>query len=185
MKRTFFILFLLVSIMTNAQGPDGTELGVDAYFGASTNGGNLSLGLKYGFNFGENYIIGPSFRYQRTWNNNVLTGNKSGFNVFGGGVFGHVRLYNLLFLGAEFETMRTPLSQGGLVSITNSSWIPTLFLGGGYSQEFNEKIRINAGVMYDVVNHVQSPFQQGYFLRKANGALIPMIYRIAFFFPLT
>ena len=92
--------------------------------------------------------------------------------------------FNALFVGAEFEMMHSPLTSYGALS-QSGNWAATFFLGGGYSQEFNDKFRINAGIMYDVINASNSPFRQSYFLRNSMGKYLPVIYRIAFFFPLS
>jgi hypothetical protein len=172
---------------------DGTEIGFDLAFSASTNGGNAGLGLKYGINLGEYLIAGPSVRYERLWIKNLLTQQSLGYNMYGGGAFLHSRFFNALFLGAEFEVLRSPYqtagTAAGFVSQTGT-WAPTLFLGGGFSMEFNAGIRINAGVMYDVIDAENSPFRSSYFMRKetTNGqpaGFLPIIYRIAFFIPLS
>ncbi len=184
MKRILVLLTALsCTLGASCQEFEGNELGVDGYFGASTFGGSFGLGLKYGFNYGENLIVGPSLRFQRSWNNNINGGPSNAFNTFGFGGFGHARFFNTFFVGAELEMMRTPLNSFGAIS-SQYSWAPTALLGGGFSREFNESIRINAGVYYDVINDSRSPFRQGYFMKRANGTYIPVIYRIAFFFPL-
>lgn len=180
------LIALTTALLTSgsfAQQIEGTEIGFDGYFGASTNGGNFSIGGKYGLKLNENFITGPSVRYQRNWTNAAVTGIGGSFNVFGVGAFAHGRFANVLFAGAEFEMMRTPFSSVGFTA--GPTWSPALFLGGGYSQEFNEKFRINAGIMYDVIDHVNSPFRQGYFMRNSQQKLIPLIYRITFFFPIS
>ena len=183
MKALFTVLLSMFVLNASfAQEIEGMEVGVDGYFGASTNGGNFSLGGKYGLRFNENFIAGPSVRWQRNWNNNAFTGIESSFNLFGFGAFAHGRFGNVLFAGAEFELMRSPFSLSTVGG--GPTWSPALFIGGGYSQEFNESFRINAGIMYDVIDHVNSPFRQGYFMRNSQQVLIPLIYRIAFFFRL-
>jgi len=186
MKALLALTFSLFLLSSNSFGQkvDGTEIGFDGYFGASTNGGSFTIGAKYGLKFGEYIITGPSVRYQRVWTKNNNTGVQGGFNLFGAGAFGHARFFNALFVGAEFEMMRTPfiiLTSNG----QTKNWVPTLFVGGGYSQEFNEKFRINAGVMYDVIDNAGSPFRQSYTLKNSQGKLLPVIYRIAFFFRIT
>lgn len=180
-----FVTLLSVFMISGsfAQNVEGTEFGIDGYFGASTVGGSFSVGAKYGLNFSENFIAGPSLRLQRNWNNNEFTGISGSYSVFGLGGFAHLRYGNVLFAGAEFELMRSPFSNQGFAG--GPVWSPALFLGGGYSQEFNEKFRLNAGVMYDVINSLNSPFRQGYFMRNSQNVLIPLIYRITFFFVLT
>ena len=189
--RTFFITLLATLMLgsSSAQQIEGTEIGFDGYFGASTNGGSFSLGAKYGFKFQERFIAGPSLRFSRNWSNNPTAGLSNSYNVYGGGVFGHVRFAEVLFAGAEFEMMRTPFATQ-FTTNNGPTWSPSLFVGGGYSQEFNEKFRLNVGIMYDVINHENSPFRQGYFLRKnladgTQGQFIPLIYRITFFFVLS
>ena len=39
----------------------------------------------------------------------------------------------------------------GLYSVSVNHWVPTAFIGGGFSREFIDLIRINAGVFYDVI----------------------------------
>lgn len=184
MKKLLVILLLCASQFGMSQKVDGTEVGIDGFFGASSMGGSFGIGLRYGWKFNENFIAGPIVRYQRYWTNNTFTGQKFSYNAYGAGVFGHARFGNVIFLGAEIEFMRSPLTSFGAIS-SNGVLAPAAFLGGGFSREFNESIRINAGIFYDVINHANSPFRNGYFMRRANGSYIPAIYRIAFFFPLS
>jgi hypothetical protein len=154
------------------------ELGIDLNFSASTFGGTGGLGVKLGFLQGEKFIVGPSIRYQQSWSD--INGVKAGFAVYGGGGFAHVRLANYFFLGTEIELLSSPLQYS--VITTNRKWIPVALAGGGFSRAFTENFRLNAGIMYDLVNHVDSPLRNGYFMKKENGIPIPVIYRIAFFF---
>lgn len=191
MKYTAALLFAFTLFFSGrSQTTEGSEVGADLIFSASNFGGTAGLGLKYGVKFGEYFIAGPSFRYQRTWNKNVTTGTAGGFNVYGGGAFLHARFFNALFLGAEYEILRSPYSGSSYWTPSTPTWANTFFLGGGFSMEFNEKIRLNAGIMYDVVNAANSPFRPGYFVQKktstgANAGYLPIIYRIAFFFPIS
>jgi len=89
-----------------------------------------------------------------------------------------------MFVGAEFEYLRSPYTSFGFLT-ASTQWSPTLFLGGGLSLELNESIRLNAGIMYDIINHINSPLRSQYFMKNAQGFLLPVIYRIAFFFPLS
>ena len=154
----------------------GSEIGVDVAFTASSNGGNVGLGLKYGAKFGKYIIAGPSVRYDLTWvKNQVGTGNGQNgkYSVYGGGAYIHGRFFNALFVGAEFEYLRSPYDINGF--LTNlPSWSPTLFLGGGFSMEFNEVVRLNAGIMYDVINAKNSPFINSYSItqKDSNGNVV-------------
>lgn len=156
------------------------EIGVDLNFSASTFGGTGGLGLKLGFIQQEKFILGPSIRYQHAWSS--FGGVKTGFSIYGGGGFVHVRLANYFFVGTEIEVLSSPIKNGYLT--TQRSWVPVALIGGGFSRAFGPNFRLNAGIMYDIINSPNSPLRQGYFMHKTNGVLIPVVYRIAFFFPL-
>ena len=180
-KLLIFVTCFLVGHVS-AQ-PLETELGLDGFFSASTFGGGLGLGAKYGFLKTEHLIIGPSIRYQRYWSNNLNTGVYASFNAYGIGGFVHRRFSNTLFLGSELEIMRSPINTYGMIS-GSGVLAPACFVGGGFSKAFDSGIRINAGLFYDLINHVNSPFRSSYFMKRTNGTYIPAIYRICFFFPL-
>ena len=186
-----FCLSLLAIEATNAQTftVDGSEIGIDLAFSASTNGGNVGLGLKYGFNIGEYLILGPSVRYERLWWKNNYLGYQGGYNIWGGGAFVHARFFNALFIGTEFEMLKTPYPKSGPFggATLGGSWAPTLLIGGGFSMEFNETFRVNAGIMYDIIDAPNSPFQSSYMnTTTSTGAQkrVPVFYRLAFFFPI-
>jgi len=186
MKRILIVLALLSSLNSVGQSSEGSELGVEGTFFASNLSGTFGIGLKYGWKFKEYFIAGPSLRYQRSWsqiNLNTASPTQQGFNMFGGGGFIHARFFNALFVGTEIEFIRSPFA-GGIIFNGQGNWAPTAFIGGGYSMEFNEKWRINLGVMYDVINHENSPIRTQYFMRNSQGVLLPIIYRINFFFPI-
>lgn len=187
MKRLIlFILCTVVFSSVNAQTIAGSEFGFDVIFHASTFGGTAGLGAKYGFRLSDerdHVIVGPSVRYQRSWANTLATGQKSGYNVYGGGAFIHGRFFNALFAGAEFEMLRSPYTSYGTLTF-NPTWAPSLLVGGGFSMEFKEKVRLNAGMMYDIINHVNSPLRAQYFMKNSQGMILPVIYRIALFFRL-
>ena len=202
--KKFLILFSLSVFsvqISHAQSTtfDGSEIGVDLAFSASTFGGNVGIGAKYGLNVGEYFIFGPSVRYERIWWKNSQYGglvtSKGGYNVYGGGAFAHARFFNALFIGAEFEMLKSPFTKNsdklfnGFIDPTGKgSWAPTLLVGGGFSMEFQEAVRINAGVMYDVINAGNSPFRRSYKQTTSSTGQVrylPIIYRIAFFFPIS
>lgn len=187
MKRTILCLLVSVTSWLNAQkNIEGIEIGFDGFFSASTVGGSYGIGPKLGFRMNENLILGPSFRFQRSWSNNV-NGN-FGYNIYGGGGFLHGRYGNVLFGGFEFEMLKSPINYTVINPTRN--WVPTLFICGGFSKEFNEIARLNVGLYYDVINHVNSPFRQAYFMKVTNQAgqvvkYVPLIYRISFYFPIS
>jgi len=182
----FFAITSLLAFSYHSQVAfDGSEIGLEIVAGGSNLGGSVGGDLKYAAVLNENFAVGPSFRLQRTWSNNL--GQKFGFSVYGAGVFAHYRLKNVVFGGLEFEVLHCPVNY---VNVNSSkSWLSTLFIGGGFSRDFNHKIRINAGVFYDVINAENSPFRRSYnfVIKDVNGQIVdrlPIIYRISFFFPL-
>jgi hypothetical protein len=183
-----FILLALIALSNSLHSSaqiEGHEIGVDGFVSASTVGGSYSFGLKYGMVMNENIVVGPSFRFQRNWSNNI--GTKFGFNILGGGVFAHFRYQNAVYGGIEFEMLHSPVSY--VFPNPGSNWVPTLFVGGGFSREF-DWVRLNAGMYYDVINHANSPFRQSYFMKIKDATtgqvvrILPIIYRISFFFPI-
>lgn len=165
------------------------ELGADLHFSASTFGGTGGIGLKFGIVRNKYLSFGPSVRYHYSYYKNYgLTGS---YSVYGGGAFIHGRFFNYLFVGFEFELLSNPYSYTNGIISAKRAWAPTGLLGFGFSHAFGEEqnFRLNAGIMYDIIDSPNSPFRAGYFMKKQTtngqpGALIPLIYRIAFFFKL-
>ena len=186
MKR-FLLLLLSLPLLSYSQvAYNGSELGVELFAGASTLGGSVGGDLKYAAILNENWAVGPSFRLQRTWSNNL--GQKMGFSIYGGGVYAHYRIKNTLFVGGEYELLKSPYNFI-FFNYSSKQWASTLFLGGGFSRDFNHKIRVNGGIFYDIINAENSPFRSSYSVRIKNEMgqvvrILPMIYRITFFFPL-
>ena len=110
MKKLLTYIFTCLTLAISAQTKtiEGVEFGLDGFVGASTLGGSFGVGPKIGLRFNENLILGPSFRMQRTWSNNI--GQKFGYTIFGGGMFLHGRFKNVLFGGFEFEMLKSPIS---------------------------------------------------------------------------
>lgn len=189
MKRFIISLFIGLSLQSSAQ-IEGFELGFDGYFSASTQGGGYGIGPKFGFVLNENLIIGPTIRFQRTFSNNLTTGINYSFNTYGAGFFLHARYSNTVYAGFETEVMNNT-NVFVDTSAVFTKIVPAFFLCAGFSREFNEKIRLNVGLYYDVINSLNSPFRRSYILPIKNaqtGAIqgyVPLIYRISFFIPLS
>ncbi|MDX2361805.1 MAG: hypothetical protein QNK23_13430 [Crocinitomicaceae bacterium] len=199
----FICLAVFSSYFTSAQDEnksilERSEIGVDLAFSASNFGGNVGVGLKYGVTFAEYFIAGPAVRYERLWWKSIqpggITTQSGGYNVYGGGGFIHGRFLKFLYAGVEFEMLKSPFLKsssknfnGSIDGTGKGSWAPILLVGGGFSMEFNEVVRVNAGVMYDVINVGNSPYRRSYTATTSStGAVkyIPLLYRISFFFPL-
>ncbi len=183
MKKILAILVITWTFPSFGQGVQGTEFGFDGYFSASTVGGSFGVGVKYGIKFGDYFIAGPSVRVQHLWSKNPMAGTHGSATIYGGGGFFHARFYDALFLGTEIEILKSPTAY--YLTATNRAWVPTAFIGGGFSKEFNESWRLNLGIFYDIINSPSSPFFESYILSRENGSRIPLIYRLGVFIPLT
>ncbi|MBP6091472.1 MAG: hypothetical protein KA521_09470 [Crocinitomicaceae bacterium] len=185
MKKIILFFLLVINYSVNAQKIEQIELGADGYFGASSLGGSYGFGPKLGFQLDENWVVGPTFRYQRSWSS--LAGQTFGRTTWGGGAFIHARFKNVVYLGAEFEYLKSPTNY--VDPIATDTWVPTLFVGGGFSKEYNQRIRLNVGVYYDLIDNLNSPFRTSYMMTIKNEVgqvvkFIPVIYRISFVFPI-
>lgn len=162
------------------------EVGADIHFSAGSYGGTGGLGLKFGIVRNKYVSFGPSVRYHYSSYKSPQTGLSGSYSVYGGGAFVHARFFNYLFVGFEFEMLSNPYSYANGVISAKRTWAPTGLLGFGFSHAFGEEqnFRLNAGIMYDIIDNKNSPLRTGYFMKKENGTLIPLIYRIAFFFKL-
>ncbi len=178
-KLLALVLIFFASFGAKAQ-LEGMELGLDGSFWASSWGGNGNIGLKYGFQLNEVFVIGPSFRYQRWWNSHPQFATKSSANIFGAGAYVHARFMNWLFLGLEFEYLQSPTQY--YVEGKKRGWVPVLFAAGGLSRSFKDKWRVNLGMNYDFINSPYTPFAESYMITRKNGSRIPLMYRVALFY---
>ena len=166
----------------------------------STFGGTAGGGLKFSVTTQEGLAFGPSFRYQYFWSKNNFTGQGGSGSIYGGGVFLHYRFMDWFFVGTEIEMLKNPFG-GSNLTVKREKWTPTMFVGLGMSKEFliNEfPLRLNLGILYDVYDGVRndlhsqpSPLRNDYFFKivdpvdPTKARYLPIIYRIAVFFPLT
>ncbi len=189
--KKFLFVFLIFTIQDITAQIDVTsqELGIEGYFGASNQSGSFAIGPKYGFILNENIAVGPSFRIQRNWSNNL--GNSYTQTVYGGGAFAHIRYKSkgksTVFGAVEFEYLRSPFVDINFQNVTSKKCAPTLFIGGGFLIRVNKVIGINAGILYDLINAKNSPFRSSYFFKQKNQAgmvtkIYPVIYRLTFLF---
>lgn len=187
MKNLVFLIALLFAGKSIGQLQYlGSELGLEPYIGFSNLGGAVGGELKYAARLSENLLVGPSFRLQRNWSNNL--GAQSNMTTWGGGVFAHYRYQELIFGGVEFQYLKSPYSFVNPLQVVKP-WSPTLMVGGGFYLKLSDKIRLNAALFYDVINAVNSPFRSSYTFKVKNEfgqvvRILPIIYRLTFFIPL-
>ena len=190
MKSYFILLFCLLSFnQFHAQLIEGTEIGIDGSLSGSNLGGAGGCGVKFGFKTTENFIFGPSIRFNKAWSTPSYTTQKFSYTNWGGGFFAHGRYGNVVFGGVEAEVIQNKnifVDTSALFKKT----VPTIFICGGFSKEFNGFVRLNFGLYYDLINSLNSPYRNAYMITikdPQTGQIVrrlPMIYRITFFFPL-
>jgi hypothetical protein len=189
MKKILLLFVLFVNyffVASQQKGYYKSEIGAELYAGVSNLGGAFGGEIKYAYLVDKNLVVGPSFRLQRTWTNNF--GINNSFNIYGGGLFAHYRFQEKLFLGTEIQFLRSPFNFVSFQPNTKK-WAPVALIGGGVHLKLHERIRLSAGIFYDVVNAVNSPFRSSYNFRVKNQVgetvrILPIIYRVTFFFPL-
>lgn len=192
MRFTFILVFFFTSLFGFSQSYH-SEIGVEIQAANFSNkGGTIGGAIKWAFVEEEALAFGPSFRYQYLYSQNTYIGTSNSSFVLGGGGFLHYRFLEWFFLGTEVEILKNPYRYVQ----PEKNWKLTAFVGGGISKDFGP-VRLNVGILYDVVDAVTdplttnpSPLSGDYFLQVKNpsnpsvGKYIPLIYRIAFFFPL-
>jgi len=165
---------------------DGQEIGAEVYAGFSNLGGAFGVELKHASILNKNFAVGPSFRIQRSWSNNL--GLKTNINIWGPGVFAHARYRDMIFGGVEFQMLRSPFNFVTFVE-EQKKWAPVLLLGGGFCFKLGKRVRLNAAIFYDIINAKNSPFRSSYNFNVKNETgqvvrILPIIYRVTFFFPI-
>ena len=187
MKNIILFFAFIIASHANAQlSYMGSELGLEPYIGFSNLGGAVGGELKFAARLSDNLLVGPSFRVQRTWSNNL--GIQSQMTTWGGGVFAHYRYQELVFGGVEFQCLKSPFSFVNPNAVVRP-WSPTLMVGGGFYLKLTDKLRLNAALFYDVINAQNSPFRSSYSFKVKNEfgqvvRILPIIYRLTFFIPL-
>lgn len=189
----FFSLFLITSSALFSQKE--YEIGVEVTAASGSNlGGSVGGSLKFAIVEDEALAYGPSIRYQYLWSNNTFTGLNANASLFGGGGFLHYRFMEWFFVGSEIEVLTNPFP----VINPDKKWSFTAFFGGGVHKDF-DWVKLNVGLLFDAADAIRdpltsnpSPLRTSYFIQRKNpnpgsgpnGAYLPIIYRIAFFFPI-
>jgi len=211
MKLKITLLILTFFSFTAFSQERHIELGAEIQAASFSDfGGSFGGSLKFGFVEDNALAYGPSFRFQYVFSKNTVTGAGGDSFIYGGGGFLHYRFLEWFFLGTEIELLKNPFKNPE--AEPDRDWKVTAFIGGGISRDFGF-VRLNVGLLYDVVDALRdpyttnpSPLRGDYFIQKKNpqnpqnsqtsqtsqtsqkqyisGGYIPLIYRIAFFFPL-
>jgi hypothetical protein len=193
----FFVPFISVCLLSTTLlfGQKDYEIGVEITAASGSNlGGSVGGSLKFAIVEDEALVYGPSIRYQYLWSNNTFTGLNANASLFGGGGFLHYRFMEWFFVGSEIEVLTNPFP----VIDPSKKWSLTAFFGGGVHKDF-DWVKLNFGLLFDAADAIRdpltsnpSPLRTSYFIQRQNpqpgsgpnGAYLPIIYRLAFFFPI-
>jgi hypothetical protein len=108
-----------------------------------------------GYKVSPKLSVGTQFTYEyvrdKRYTNDYEDSN------YGISVFSRYRLFPQLYTHVEFSEMNYKMYyyDGG----STREWVPFLWLGGGYSQPVSRNVWLNAQVLFDVINHENSPYK--------------------------
>ena len=76
---------------------------------------------------------------------------------YGWSVFSRLRILRNLYAHAEYQSVNYDLYNSS--GDSNREWVNFLLLGGGYSQPLGGNVRLNAQVLFDVLQAENSPYK--------------------------
>ena len=128
-------------------------------------GGNVNLSIGnytvigatplVGYKVSPQFSVGGQLAYEyvrdRRYSTDYETSN------YGLSIFSRYRVVPQLYVHAEFSEMNYKLynNLGG----SERTWVPFLWLGGGFSQPISRNTWLNAQVLFDVINNENSPYK--------------------------
>jgi hypothetical protein len=167
MQRFGFTLLLLIftfcgfaqsELEKDLENEEVQELGFDkskVYYGGYMNlsfGTFTVIGVQplVGYKFTPQLSAGIQLSYEYSSYDNTSASN------YGGSLFGRYRILPQLYGHAEFSA----INYDPIYSVENNrTWVPFLFLGGGYSQPISKNVWLNAQVLFDVLQVENSPYE--------------------------
>ncbi len=173
MKHFIFVLFLLYSYSVSAQDyvaedSTGTKKSTFDLENRLYLGGNITL------NFGTFTVLGanPSLGLRVTDNFSVGLGatymyyRQQGYSAqsfYGGNVFLKQILFDVAFLQTEYHLMNVEaFGSGPDYHAGDRILIPIWYVGGGYRQHLGENTYASIKILFDLIDHQESRFQNPY-----------------------
>lgn len=157
----FFITFCFAQseLEKELENEEAQETGFDKtkiYYGGYLNlsfGTYTVIGVQplVGYKFTPELSAGIQLTYEYSSYDNSSSSN------YGGSLFSRYRILPQLYAHAEFSTINYELIY--FTGETERTWVPFLFLGGGYSQPISENVWMNAQVLFDVLQNENSPYE--------------------------
>lgn len=121
-------------------------LGFGNYTNVSINplfGMHITPKLSAGIRAGYEYIKDNRYNYEVTWNN------------YGASLFARYRFIPRAYGHIEYAYYNYTQKALG---ISNTNWVPFLYVGGGYVQPINDRVAFVAEVLFDVLQNDDSPY---------------------------
>jgi hypothetical protein len=136
---------------------------------------NINISPLIGYRISQLFAAGinvnaqyGSERFLAPYSNSTTQRNK--YTIFGGGVWGRVYPVDFLFIHVQPEynaiSMKsTYYDSDPKTTVTDHYGVPSLLMGGGYSQPIGGRAAFSIMALYDVLQDSRSPYQNGLILR--------------------
>jgi len=158
-KITLTTIFLLFIILLSAQNtsdekPLKEKLYTGGQFGATFGTyTNVMISPMIGARFSDKVYAGLGIEYQYTKDKQYS--QPKTYNQFGGRLFSQYNFAPKLFAHAEFAGLSMEHYH---LSAKSRNFVPFFYLGGGYRQKLSAKSFISFRVVFDVLQHKNSPY---------------------------
>jgi hypothetical protein len=140
-------------------------------------GGNIGFGIYgnilyldvspiIGYKLNKKLSTGVGLRYSLI--RNML--NKVNLTSYGGSVFARYKVIPQAFIHAELEGLRTYNFNPSSIRYLERDMAYMGFIGAGYT--FGEGISFSVLVLYDLIDHVNSPYRNAYLLGPSGPPVI-------------
>jgi hypothetical protein len=142
---------------------------------------NINISPMVGYRFSDMFAAGVSINAQygseRFRYYNGGTSQRNQYSIFGGGLWGRFYPVDFLFLHVQPEVNYVSLKStyydtDPKTTIKDSYGVPSLLMGGGYTQPIGGRAAFSIMALYDVLQDSRSPYQNGLILRV--GATLGM-----------
>ena len=125
---------------------------INATFGDYTSFGATSL---VGYKINPKLSLGAQITYEYVKDKRYYTDYEA--SNYGLSIFSRYRVVPQLYAHVEFSEMSYKLYDE--FGNSDRSWVPFLYVGGGYSQPISRNTWFNAQILFDVINHEDSPYK--------------------------
>nr|WP_319398607.1 hypothetical protein [uncultured Carboxylicivirga sp.] len=121
-------------------------------FGSYT---NVMISPMLGARLNDRVYAGVGFEYQYTKDKTISPSRT--YNQYGGRIFTQYNLLPSLFAHAEFSGLS--MERYNYFAQKERNFVPFLFVGGGYRQYISERSFVSFRVLFDVLQHKNSPYK--------------------------